>query len=280
MTRVRLTQRLLRGLFRWLGPIAPGPMARWANWLWRRTRRWPRSASEQRLLQRARRQWVSTDSGRVALYSWGEGPAVLLVHGWNGRATQMGSLIGPLLRAGYQVVAVDAPGHGDSDGRQCSVLAAAAALVSVGRQQGPFAAAVTHSFGCACLLVAMAQGLEVGRVACISPPNRLEWLAARFADALGLPEVVRAAMRRQLEARYGADLWQRVAADALVTGCLRPGLVIHGREDRQVPWQQAKVIADAWPGAVFVLVEGQGHSRILYHRNTIRRVLAFIAVSA
>ena len=268
-----------------MGPLAPGLMGRWANWLWRRTRRYPRPASEQRLLGRARRALVDTDSGAVAVYVWERTlvrdpvPTVLLVHGWNGRGTQMGSFVAPLLRAGFRVVAVDAPGHGDSPGRECAVPVAAAALLAVERELGPFAAAVTHSFGCACLLLAASRGLTVGRAVCISPPNRLEWLANRFADALKIPAVVRSAMFRQLEVRYGAGLWERFSPDSLAAEVRFPGLIIHDRDDRQVPWRQARAIADAWPGARFVRTEGQGHSRILYHRDTIRRVTAFLVQS-
>ena len=272
-----LSLRVVSTLFRTLGPLAPSLMARWANWLWRRTARYPRSASEQRLLDKAERRQVDTDSGPVAVLSWGEGPAVLLVHGWNGRGTQMGSFISPLLRAGYRVVAVDAPGHGDSPGRQCSVLAAAAALQAVGRELGPFDAAVTHSFGCACLLVAVSRGLELQRAVCISPPNRLEWLAERFADALELPPSVRKAMLAQLEARYGANIWEQVAADTLAAKLAFPGLIIHDRQDPQVPWQLAAEIAEAWPDAELLLTDGLGHNRILFHRATIRRVVAFVA---
>lgn len=269
--------RVVSGLFRGIGPLAPKPMARWANWLWRRTKRYPRSASEQRLLDKAERRQLDTDSGPVAVMGWGEGPAVLLVHGWNGRGTQMGSFIGPLLRAGYRVVAVDAPGHGDSSGRQCSVLAAAAALQAVAREMGPFHAAITHSFGCACLLVAVSRGLELRRAVCIGPPNRLEWLAERFADALTLPPSVRKAMLAQLEARYGADIWEQVGADTLAAKLPFPGLIIHDRQDAQVPWQLAAEIAAAWPQGELVLTEGLGHNRILYHRDTIRRVVAFVS---
>ena len=271
-----LSLRVVSALFRWVGPLAPGLMARWANWLWRRTARYPRSASEQRLLDKAERREVDSNGGPVVVLIWGEGPAVLLVHGWNGRGTQMGSFVSPLLRAGYRVVAVDAPGHGESTGRQCSVLMAAAALAAVGRGWGPFHAAITHSFGCACLLVAMSQGLAVQRAVCISPPNRLEWLADRFADALTMPTSVRLAMLAQLEARYGVGIWEQVAADTLAARLTIPGLIIHDRQDRQVPWQLAADIAAAWPGAELQLTDGLGHSRILFHRDTIRRVLAFV----
>ncbi len=41
----------------------------------------------------------------IAVWDWGEGPTVLLVHGWNGCAAQMSRFIEPLVRAGYYVVA-------------------------------------------------------------------------------------------------------------------------------------------------------------------------------
>ena len=272
-------QAVTAALFRILGPLAPGLMARWGHWLWRRTRRFPLSNSERRLLARAERQWLNTDAGRVRLYSWGQGPAVLLVHGWNSRASRMGALVTTLSRAGYRVLAMDAPGHGDSPGRSSSVLAVSAALQAVGRDQGPFAAAVTHSFGCACLLHAMSQGLTFSsdaRIACISPPNRVETLLARFAQALSMPPVVHQAMVAQLEARYGAGFWRQVAPDVLVLELTLPGLVIHDRDDRQVPWRHAEAIAKAWPGAELVLTEGLGHNRILYHRQTLQRLRRFI----
>lgn len=271
-----LSLRAASALFRGIGPLAPQAMARWANWLWRRTRRYPRSASEQRLLSKAQRRQVDGDGGPLAVLSWGEGPAVLLVHGWNGRGTQMGSFVGPLLRAGFRVVAADAPGHGDSPGRQCSAVSAAAGLRAVEREMGPFHAAITHSFGSICLLLAVSQGLQLQRAVCISSPNRVDWLAERFADALTLPASVRRAMVAQLQARYGADLWARASDDSLVTSLTFPGLIIHDRQDRQVPWQLAADLAAAWPGSELHLTDGLGHSRILYHRDTIRRAVAYV----
>ena len=40
---------------------------------------------------------------------WGQGPAVLLMHGWEGRPTQFASLITALVNDGYSVIALDGP---------------------------------------------------------------------------------------------------------------------------------------------------------------------------
>ena len=57
----------------------------------------------------------------MKVWSWGAGPTVLLVHGWNGRATQLGAFVEPLVARGYRVVAFDALGHGHSVGTQSSL---------------------------------------------------------------------------------------------------------------------------------------------------------------
>ena len=51
---------------------------------------------------------------RVRAWQWGEGPPVLLVHGWEGHAAQFAGFIPRLLEQGFSAVAFDAPAHGQS----------------------------------------------------------------------------------------------------------------------------------------------------------------------
>src|SRR5688500_1442660 len=54
-------------------------------------------------------------------WSFGEGPAVLLVHGWGGRGTQLRSFVDPIVRSGRRAILFDAPGHGGSGGGMASL---------------------------------------------------------------------------------------------------------------------------------------------------------------
>ena len=83
---------------------------------------------------------------RLAATAWGEGPIVLLAHGWESRRTHWSAFVGPLVEAGFRPLAVDAPAHGDSPGQTANVLEYGLALVQVGRQVGPVAGVVGHSF--------------------------------------------------------------------------------------------------------------------------------------
>jgi pimeloyl-ACP methyl ester carboxylesterase len=71
---------------------------------------------------------LSSGGQKLAVWSWGDGPTALLLHGWAGRSEQLAAFVRPLLAAGFSVIAPDAPGHGDSSGRTSSILAFADAL--------------------------------------------------------------------------------------------------------------------------------------------------------
>src|SRR5262245_7075719 len=108
-------------------------------------------------------------SSRVTAWRWGYGPAVLLVHGWEGRGSQLGSFVEPLVRAGLSVVAFDAPAHGDSRGHRLYLTELADCVADVARAVGPLHAVIAHSFGAAAVLLARQRGavdVEIGRASC------------------------------------------------------------------------------------------------------------------
>jgi alpha-beta hydrolase superfamily lysophospholipase len=61
------------------------------------------------------------DRMTIRAWRWGSGPAVLLVHGWEGRGAQLAAFVDPLVEAGLSVVTFDAPGHGASTGSRSSL---------------------------------------------------------------------------------------------------------------------------------------------------------------
>lgn len=53
-------------------------------------------------------------AGRLVWYSWGQGRPLLLLHGGSGSWTHWIRNVETLAAAGYQVIAPDLPGSGDS----------------------------------------------------------------------------------------------------------------------------------------------------------------------
>jgi pimeloyl-ACP methyl ester carboxylesterase len=268
--------RVLRLLFSIVGPVFPRLMGRWAYALWFRTRRFPESGAGKRIASKAQRDTLMVDEIPVAVYSWGSGPIVLFVHGWSGRGSQVAAFAEPLVAAGYQVMAIDAPGHGATPGDRTNILECAAALRAFKRRYGPVYGAITHSFGGMVLAYAMNNGLSVKRVVCISAPAHIEYLLNGFSQTLGIPDAVIADMRRRMDARFPEGYWENISTVVNVRKLDVPALIIHDENDRSVPWEQGKIIANAWPGARFLKTSGLGHGRILRNQAVVDAAVDFI----
>jgi pimeloyl-ACP methyl ester carboxylesterase len=269
--------QVMRFMFATLGRIAPALMGRWAYRLWFRTRRFPESAAGRRIAGQAGRETLQVDGLPVAIYRWGAGPVVLFVHGWSGRGSQAAAFVEPLLCAGFQVLAIDAPGHGETPGDSTNILECAAVLQAVEQAYGPLHGAITHSFGGMVLAYAMRHGLRVERVVSLSAPATVEFLLDGFAKTLGMPPAVVENLRRRMDQRFQDSFRERISMINNVRDLTVPALVIHDADDASVPWQQGEMIAAAWPGARFMKTQGLGHGRILRDHAVVEAAVAFIS---
>lgn len=204
---------------------------------------------------------------------WGEGPAVLLMHGWEGRPTQFAHLIRELVGAGYSVVALDGPAHGRSPGREANPVLFARALLEAASELPPLRAVIGHSMGGASALLATQLGLRTEALVTISAPSRILSVLRRFAKFVGLPAEARHRFIRQVERFAGVPAAQ---LDVKRYNLTVPGLVVHAEDDPQVPVADAETIHAAWPGSRLLRLSGGGHQRVLADAALSDAVLALL----
>lgn len=212
----------------------------------------------------------------VAAWRWGVGPTVLLVHGWEGRGSQLGAFVEPLVAAGMSVVTFDAPAHGDSRGSRLYLTDHADALADVAAEIGPVHALVAHSFGAAAVLLAHARaGLDVARNVLIAPNVLIDDAIEKFARVVALDDSERESFENHLVASSGIPL-ASLAIEGLVANRESALLVVHDRADREVSMGHGERLAATWPNAQLVLTEDLGHRRILRDDAVIGRVVDFV----
>ncbi len=269
--------RAARAGFRVIGPYAPSLASSYAERLFLTARRHRRPAWEHTALAGAERFAIPHDGHLLPAWRWGTGAAtVLLVHGWEGRGSQLATLAEPLVRRGLSVVTFDVPGHGDAPAGLSSLVEHARAITSVAVHLGPLHAIVGHSVGGAATLFATRLGVRTDRLALIAPPISPQRFASGFGSMLGLDANVQHGMVRRLERRYGlrmADL--DVAVDA--RRWERPLLVVHDVGDTMVPFSDGEAIAHAAPYGTLVTTHGLGHHRILRAPEVLDAVVPFVA---
>jgi pimeloyl-ACP methyl ester carboxylesterase len=272
--RVPMTFRVIGSALTALDVLAPSLAERLAARLFLTPRRVPSPASEAASRQRADRESRFVASHSITAWSWGEGPAILLLHGWEGRATQLGALAESLAREGYRVIAPDFPAHGDSAGRRTNLLEFAAIIEALIVAEEPVAI-VAHSFGAAATTVALRDAAFDGQLVYLSPPEDFAFFTETFGRMLGISDNLAKRMERTIERQFGID-WSHLRGTALGPQMRAPLLVIHDEDDLDVPARFGRDLAAAWPDAVLMLTSKLGHRRILRDPAVIAAAIEFI----
>lgn len=257
----------LRGFNATVGRLAPELVARKMHRAFLTPRDLPPRDWELPLLADAER--ITLRFGLSAL-RWGQGPAVLLMHGWEGRPTQFAELIRALVRAGYGVVALDGPAHGRSPGYEANVVLFARALLEAASELPPLRAVIGHSMGGAGALLATQLGLRTDALVTIAAPARILGALRRFAHFVGLPKEARARFVNKVEQSAGMPV---SLVDVAHYHLALPGLVVHARDDQMVPFADAESIQAAWLGSRLLGLSVGGHSKPLSEPRVVEAVL-------
>lgn len=221
---------------------------------------------------------VTFDVGthRIAGFSAGAGPTVLLVHGWGERAASLGAFVAPLVGAGFRVVGIDMPGHGATSRGRTDIFETGRALRSVADQLGGASAIVAHSMGGYVTTTALAEGLHTDAVVLIAPASDVNHVMGKFGALFALPDRAVAGLRAYIGRRFGADVWERLNARKHAARFSTPALIVHDRDDQQIDVSESLELADAWPGARILLTNGLGHDKPTREAEVIEAIAGFL----
>lgn len=271
---------LIGRVFTLMSAIAPGPtLGMMHKMLFTPTR--PRSSDEARVVLRAARaEDFQCEGLRLRRYHWGEGSRrVLLAHGWGGDAAQMTAFVEPLLAQGFEVVAIDLPAHGASEGKLSSVVHFQKTMLQLNKELGPFHAVVAHSLGAAAAVYAMARGMECAHAVLISPMCSYGTVWGHSQQILQISSRLTDKARRYAQQQLGIQF------DDIEPLRLAPGfaatslLVVQDRGDRESPVEESERLAAVWPGGSILVTEKLGHTRILRDPGVTRRAAEFIGAA-
>jgi len=271
------TLALVGAMVRGVDRLSPSLGSRFAARVFLTPRRPRLPEREKQWLERARSETFAAGRFRLAGHRWSpSGEPVLLVHGWEGRGSQLGALALELAARGFQPVTVDLPAHGRSPGRQTNLLEFAESVSGMVKALGGVAGIVAHSFGAAGTTVALRETLPVGRLVYVAPSEDFDHFPKVFGQWLGLPRQLSSRMKASVERRLGATMAELRGA-ALAPRMKAPLLVVHDEHDADVPWKDGKSYADSWPGAILLTTRGYGHRRVLREAEVVKAAADFMA---
>ncbi|MFJ6136954.1 alpha/beta hydrolase [Kitasatospora sp. NPDC092286] len=263
--------------------LAPRLAGRGAFELFRHPVRRGRLRERERDVHRqAATERLTVNGKRVVVYRWGDGTRpVLLMHGWQSRASRFAAYVPRLRALGLSPVGFDAPGHGESGGRATTVLEYREIAGRLQERYGDFEAVVAHSLGVAAAFLSLREGLRAGRLVALSGVSEFSGLPAAFCAGLGLNARIARDLRRRVGGEMFAgvdDVWEYFDAARRPEQIGLPILVVHDEGDGVVGLDHAHRLKAAYGDRLELLVtRGLGHRRIVAEPAVVDNAVGFLA---
>ena len=218
--------------------------------------------------------YVKTDgsASKCRVYTAGTGPTVLLVHGWEGSAWSMSAIAKQLLDKNLKVVLFDLPAHGLSPGKKTNILEVSNIIQTLTAKEDDLLAIISHSFGAVCSGHAIKSGIAPKHFISIGAPTSMEFIVESFCSTIGVSPNSKKELINYideiLKVPYKTESLTHVAKQFKLDG-----LIIHDRNDRLVPYTQAKELLASWAGSKLFTTEKLGHNRTLISKDVINTIM-------
>jgi pimeloyl-ACP methyl ester carboxylesterase len=227
--------------------------------------------------QSAEKFTVRLENKKIQCYSWGEGPVVLVVHGWAGRATQFRKIIAALVSNNYRVVGFDGPAHGKSEGRSTNIVEFEAVLKKIYEKTGVPVAIIAHSFGGGAVLFAAMNGLPLKKLINIASPTIGDEIIHTYLKTINGSPATGRSFRSYILETTGKPFEEFTALHFITRIKQDIGLlIVHDENDGEVSINHALELLNLYPKAVLFKTRGLGHTRILKDEGVIKRCLSFM----
>lgn len=232
-------------------------------------------------LAKAKSLDIAVKGKRIRVYHWGnQEPEVLLVHGWEGRAGNMGAFAAEFEKRGISSIAFDAPAHGDSEGKRSTLFAYADVMAEIFQRYPSLRIIVAHSFGSAASVYTLARHTHsIQQLVLLSTPDNLVDAFNQFYDLLKLKPKQQERVYRFFEANFGhrvTDL--QVSRDTQNTK-VKQAVLLHDRNDSQIPFANAEKVSASWPLLSLIPLKDVGHYRMLWNEEVIETAFNHLNLS-
>ncbi|WP_306353085.1 alpha/beta fold hydrolase [Flavobacterium sp. '19STA2R22 D10 B1'] len=230
-----------------------------------------------KILQEAEQNSITHNDMVFQTYTWkGNEHKILLIHGWESNASRWEPFLKILKNSGSTIIALDAPAHGLSSGKEFNIPKYAEFVnILVEKFQPEYI--VGHSLGGATCLYYMehyaTSSLSIQKIVILGAPSELRTILTNYVKLLSLNDKMLRSLEKHLTQHFKiilADFSGKKFASKIKI----KGLIAHDIEDTVVAFEEGKQIAASWQMAEFIETKGLGHS--LHDDHLYGRIYHFL----
>jgi predicted alpha/beta hydrolase family esterase len=232
------------------------------------------------IFKASERQVFKLNGKKISGFRWNhpQSKKLLILHGFESSSYKFDHFISRGIKQGYEVLAFDAPAHGQSEGKTITLLEYIDMITKIVELYGPVDAFICHSYGG----IALTHYLETvhhdrqTRVVLIAPATETTTAIDSFFRFLQLNDKVRKEFETLITHRTGLKP-SHFSIRRVMKHIKASVLWIHDEEDLITPVIDVlKVKEKNFPNIEFMFTRGLGHSRIYRDIEVKNKVFSFL----
>lgn len=211
---------------------------------------------------------LSTRDGEVQLYSLGQGPAIVLSHGWSGAASQLFVLMERIAALGYQAIAYDQLAHGRSSGDIANLflfIKTQRRVLAHIQQTQPIAGLVCHSMAGTAAMNVLDNKTPMLLIAPV-----FDFAASLFGkvEESGVHKRLLVDVLSALESQHQM-LISEIDPRLHIGECGNAIHIVHDQEDQFAPFGDSEMASNSHGHISLKKTSGLGHGRIINSAETL-----------
>jgi esterase/lipase len=218
---------------------------------------------------------LNIDNHIIATYRWpGKNKTILLAHGWESNASRWDYILKDLKDQDYNIIAIDAPAHGKSGGKQFTAVLYAEFLEIVTKKHKP-EIIIGHSVGGMASVFCLHNHPlpSVNKVVTLGSPAHFTGVFDRYKTMMGYNKKTSDGLDRIVLERYNNPVSYFSAANFTASFSIE-GLIIHDKKDKIIPYEDGELFVSNFKNSELISTTGFGHG--LRDVSLIPKIIDFI----
>lgn len=261
----------------WVSPKKAGSKG---FYLFCNPRRRPVKPHHMEFLDTAEKFTIDYAGKKVLGYKWGTGEKkLLLVHGWESHSYWWKNIVSSLSKEKFTIYAIDAPGHGLSEGSYINIPHYSGLIEKIILEHGNIYAILGHSLGSFSIMYTMhrAPHLSVSKLVMMAAPGEAKEWVEFYQKFLGLSNRTMNEIGKFFIEKLGRGP-EYFSLKEFAKSMNRPGLIIHDTDDKEAPYHYALAAHKNWNNSEMITTNGLGHN--LKSMDLIKEVETFLEKEA
>ena len=231
---------------------------------------------QEHFLNTSKRIPLNYNGFSIMTYHWpGDNKTILLSHGWESNASRWRKLIELLQLQNYNIVALDAPAHGNSESKEFNAVLYSEYINVVCNQYEP-EIMIGHSVGgMASVFYQNKYQLEnLEKMVLLGAPSEFKTILKSYTDLLSYNDKVVRSLDKLIQDTFGAPPDDFSTAKFAQSLNDVKGLIIHDKKDKIISYSDAELIHKNFKNSQLISTSGFGHS--LNNKEVYSHIVNFI----